>query len=135
MVDQGLSESTSNSWTVRSIYISTNAPFQQCSWPSASFEIDRGSVTLKARWTWLREWHVSFEEINFVLLNKNAFFVVGKDGSYGRVIGTWEIVNLLEKALISRNVKFERTGESMGFLASSKKREYLSHYMSREKRS
>lgn len=85
-------------------------------------------ITLKARWTWLKEWQTSYSDANFVLINKNAFFIVKNDGTYGRVIGSWAIVNRLERELISRKVRFARTDVSLKLLSSSKRREYLAHY-------
>ena len=91
--------------------------------------MDQNGLSLWARWTWTKKWSRPYEEISYVLMNGKSFFIVATDLTYGRVIGTWKLANLVEIELLARKVRVQRTIESLNLLLSKRKRERLSHFL------
>lgn len=73
-------------------------------------------------------WTLRFNEIRFVLFRDNAFFVMGTDGIFGRVITQQRIVNRVEESLSSSGVNIKTVPESLKLLVSPRKRNHLAHY-------
>jgi hypothetical protein len=119
---------TPNTWRVRSIWASTDFRFQQCSWPFAVFVLDDERVSLQTSFPWDKNWTRTYEEIQYVLFNGKSFFIVATDLTYGRIIGSWKLVNLAEHQLLAKKVRVVRTNESLNLLLSLKKRQRLSHF-------
>jgi len=90
--------------------------------------MEEKSFSLQTRFTWHEKWTRSYEEIDYVLTNGKAFFVVATDGTYGRVIGNWKLANFVELELVAKKVRVKNANESLNLLLSKRKRERLSHY-------
>jgi hypothetical protein len=116
-----------NSWSVRSVWASTDFRFAQCSWPFAVFVMDEKSLSLQTRFPWDENWTRAYEEIEYVLMNGKSFFIVATDRTYGRVIGSWKLAHLVEQELLLKSVRTQRVNESLNLLLSHRKRERLSH--------
>jgi len=123
-----MSDMSIRRWRVRSIWISTGSPFFQFPWPIATFTVSDGGVELRAGRFFRYKWQVQFHDIQDVLFNGNAFFIIAANAEFGRVIGTVSISKEFERHLETRGVKYRWIPEDLKRLQSTKKRQLLVHY-------